>query len=401
MNSSTIKPNRLAQTLAAALVLSVVGVLVTGSRLASSSAAFQERVFENKIPSHIPIKIKIKKEKEKSFKDLKNEKWLREFELELTNTGDKPIYFLYITMDTEVKFDGSGPEIVFPLTYGRAELGDIVTKATSDDVPIKPGETIVLDVGSPDAWEQGVREKRWPEAVKFKAEIQLLSFGDGTGYFGTGLYPPPGRPKTAVNDVKQPPSRKARARPIGQSIGKLDAESMRSSSFKQPTFMSANFLSADVITAGASESQPLVTCLFPECIPVVPWSGYVCYSNVDDPNKKACEIQIRPTPDQINGVCRELEFRSILCKAGAVIYACQVFEQLRLWQDRNHNGVSEPGELQRLHSVGLSEIELEYKLSKQIDSYGNEFKYRAKVKDSNKAKIARWAWDVFLQSLGL
>ncbi|HEU4712329.1 MAG TPA: hypothetical protein VFS76_12230, partial [Pyrinomonadaceae bacterium] len=78
-----------------------------------------------------------------------------------------------------------------------------------------------------------------------------------------------------------------------------------------------------------------------------------------------------------------------------------VFERLRLWQDRNHNGVSEPGELQHLQSAGLSVIELEYKLSKQIDSYGNEFKYRAKIKDSNKAKVARWAWDVFVQSVGL
>jgi hypothetical protein len=86
-----------AKTLAVALVLSVVGVLMTASRL-TSSAAFQERIFENKIPAHIPIKIKIKKEKEESFKDLKNEKWLREFELEVTNTGDKPIYFLYIML---------------------------------------------------------------------------------------------------------------------------------------------------------------------------------------------------------------------------------------------------------------------------------------------------------------
>ncbi|HET8669512.1 MAG TPA: hypothetical protein VFM05_02465 [Candidatus Saccharimonadales bacterium] len=54
-----------------------------------------------------------------------------------------------------------------------------MTKATADDVPIKPGD-IILDVGSPDAWEKGVRDKRWPEATKFKAEIQLLSFGEGT-----------------------------------------------------------------------------------------------------------------------------------------------------------------------------------------------------------------------------
>ena len=120
------------------LVLSVVVVLM----LASSSAA-QERIFENKVPAHIPIKIKIKKEKEQSFKDLKNEKWLSEFELEVTNTGDRPIYYLEIVMGTDVKF-GAAPEIVFPFRYGRDELGDIVTKATSDDVPIKPGETVIL-----------------------------------------------------------------------------------------------------------------------------------------------------------------------------------------------------------------------------------------------------------------
>src|SRR5215207_10376683 len=119
MNTSANNANALAKTLAAALVLSVVGVLMTASRLTSGSAALQERAFENKIPAHIPIKIKIKKEKEESFKDLKNDRWLREFELELTNTGDKPIYYVEITMDTGVKFDGSGPEILFPFRYGR------------------------------------------------------------------------------------------------------------------------------------------------------------------------------------------------------------------------------------------------------------------------------------------
>jgi hypothetical protein len=195
MNSSANNPNALAKTLAAKVIVAVVAVLMLASRQTSSNAAFQERTFENKIPPHIPIKIKIKREKEQKFKELNNEKWLREFELELTNTGDKPIYFLYIAMDTDVKFEGSGPEIVFPLTYGRAELGDIVTRATSDDIPIKPGETIILTAGDATAWEKGVREKRWPESTKFRAEIQVLSFGDGTGYFGTELYPPPGRRK--------------------------------------------------------------------------------------------------------------------------------------------------------------------------------------------------------------
>lgn len=66
MNTSVSKPNLPAQILAAALVFSVAGILI-GSRLTSSSAALQERIFENKIPPEIPIKIKIKKEKEISF----------------------------------------------------------------------------------------------------------------------------------------------------------------------------------------------------------------------------------------------------------------------------------------------------------------------------------------------
>jgi hypothetical protein len=78
-----------------------------------------------------------------------------------------------------------------------------------------------------------------------------------------------------------------------------------------------------------------------------------------------------------------------------------VFQQLRLWQDRNHNGISESTESQALGISGLGIIELEYKMSKQTDRFGNEFKYRAKVKDTSKTKVARWAWDVFLQSVGL
>ena len=322
MNTSTGKPNALGQTLAAALVLSVVGFLLIGSRVTSSGAAFQERIFENEIPSHIPIKIKIKKEKEKSFKNLNNEKWVSEFELELTNTGDKPIYFLYITMHTGVKFDRVGPEIVFPLTYGRAELGDIVTKATSDDVAIKPGEKIILTAGNATAWEKGVRENRWPESTKFKARIQVLSFGDGTGYFGTELYPPAGRQRAAAYDKKLPQPPRARARPYKTLIGKLGAPAKLS---RQPTLVSANFLPEEsVIVAASSTARPFVTCQFPECTPVAPWTGYVCYDN--DPEKNICRIQNRPTPDQINGVCKELVFTSILCVAGNVTYACQVID---------------------------------------------------------------------------
>ncbi|MFN0140979.1 MAG: hypothetical protein ACKVQW_12955 [Pyrinomonadaceae bacterium] len=76
-----------------------------------------------------------------------------------------------------------------------------------------------------------------------------------------------------------------------------------------------------------------------------------------------------------------------------------VFDSLRLWQDTNHNGVSESNELFTLPQLGLRKIELDYRESNRTDEHGNRFKYRARVRDANDAQLGRWAWDVYLVRL--
>jgi hypothetical protein len=83
---------------------------------------------------------------------------------------------------------------------------------------------------------------------------------------------------------------------------------------------------------------------------------------------------------------------------GAITQSDAVFSSLRLWQDVNHNGVSENPELKTMSDLGLARLNFDYKSSKKIDEHGNLFRYRAKVADVHDAQVGRWAWDVFLMT---
>ena len=283
------------------------------------SQSGNQRVLENTVPKDVPIKIKIKEEKERSFKDLKNEGWVREFELAVTNTGDKPIYFIFLNLATDVRVGGD--RLVFSLVYGRAELGDIISKAGPEDAPIKPGETYVFKIhpGQVPAWEDGVRNREFPQATKLRLELESLSFGDGTGYFGNHPYPPEGKRQSTLDDDAQPRNKGGPKSP-SRSSGKRGTQ-LRTSTIRD---LPAALLPANFLSSKPAESSSMIAvapladgCPFDFCLGVVPWSGNVCYS---------CPAQNRPGLDP-HGVCMETVSDKRRCNLpGGDYYFCQTID---------------------------------------------------------------------------
>jgi hypothetical protein len=74
-----------------------------------------------------------------------------------------------------------------------------------------------------------------------------------------------------------------------------------------------------------------------------------------------------------------------------------VFSHLLVWVDKNHDGISEPGELLTMDQAGISAISLDYQNKKWVDAYGNQFRYRAKIVLGGHGQGPdHWAYDVTL-----
>ncbi|AGY58532.1 hypothetical protein GKIL_2286 [Gloeobacter kilaueensis JS1] len=84
---------------------------------------------------------------------------------------------------------------------------------------------------------------------------------------------------------------------------------------------------------------------------------------------------------------------------GFITAADKIYSSLLLWTDINHNGISESSEMLPLSSSDVSRISLNYKESRKVDQYGNQFRYRSRVFDGAENSVGRWAWDVIFQVL--
>ena len=200
------RPAALKAALLGLLVAACAAGVVTGT----AQTQDEEREIENRLPEHLPIKLKVRNPEK--VKDLKNGRWLGEIELEVKNVGTKPIYYLYVVLQLpDVKVNGV--TVGYQLRYGRGDFVNLFEPVRPDDVPLLPGESCVLKVeeNSVRGYEGGRARGLWHDAKKVKIYFQFLNFGDGTGLTRSDGVSLPNKQRGQNGVCPEPPRKEAAA----------------------------------------------------------------------------------------------------------------------------------------------------------------------------------------------
>ena len=180
-----------------AISLLVVGIALLFvfalHRPVQSAPQQSKRTFENKTPPQVPLQIKIKKDKEEKALDPENKNWFRDIEIEITNTSDKPIYFLSIDIIMTDVLTERGVMVTFPIRYGRGAFYEQNTKPIREDIPIEPKATQTFsfeqnDMLGYEAWRD---KNKKSDPLKLEVWFSHLNFGDGTGFTSFSALPFP------------------------------------------------------------------------------------------------------------------------------------------------------------------------------------------------------------------
>jgi hypothetical protein len=99
----------------------------------------------------------------------------------------------------------------------------------------------------------------------------------------------------------------------------------------------------------------------------------------------------------LNGFEALIDLDGNAASDGRIDSSDAAYTALRLWLDRNHNGISEGHELQTLHEAGVTTIFTAYRESRRVDRNGNSYRYvgRALVR-TNGRDAPRKVFDVYL-----
>lgn len=166
------------------LLLSTTLIMCATTLVFTARSRAQEREFRNTVPAHVPVKVKLKNEQK--FKKLDNAEWARDLEVEVKNTGAKPIYFLYMVVVMPEMTNEYGHALAFQFHYGRKALVSWGAEVSPEDVPIQPGESITLKVSETQlkGFEAGRHLEKTDKPKKVEFDLQLINYGDRTGYQG-------------------------------------------------------------------------------------------------------------------------------------------------------------------------------------------------------------------------
>lgn len=136
---------------------------------------------ENKVPQKAPLKIE--------FKNQDSLDWVHNLEVKVTNTGEKPIYCLFLILTIKDLTAEDGAPWGFSLFFGDDDFYSNTRVANQNDLSVLPHETYVFKVGASaaNAWKNNVDKGLFPSKVNASLDLGWLSFGDFTGYNKRGI----------------------------------------------------------------------------------------------------------------------------------------------------------------------------------------------------------------------
>ena len=174
---------------AAVLFAVCVGLSLCAGAAAGQGAA-RGRAVAVTIPARVPVRVEVKNAERVA--DPSNGLWLRELEVEVTNTGSKPVYFVSLLLLLPgAKLAGLQP--VYNLKFGARHLASYTAVARPEDAALAPGQSVVIKVATDQAaaWENWKARGLATDPQGLVLALHQLNFGDGTGYAGRDARPLP------------------------------------------------------------------------------------------------------------------------------------------------------------------------------------------------------------------
>lgn len=158
---------------------------VTSVMFTTVVAQDEERItIRHSLPKHVPLKVELL--------NLDSNDVLSDFEVKVTNVGEKPIYSLRFEFETvDVKMFGSPISISF--RYGRHELSGGANegegqKLRPTDEPINLDETVTFKLSKTQARvrKRNIETGLYQKPLVYELVFIDLMYGDGTGFSRSG-----------------------------------------------------------------------------------------------------------------------------------------------------------------------------------------------------------------------